>query len=67
TLSVTNNGIRACAGGLRWLLREGETGNRLRIGLSNVDWFFMQCRAIIYCNTLLYFALTHQQETIKEP
>jgi hypothetical protein len=39
----------------------------LRIGLSNVDWFFIPCRATIYRNTLLYFVLTHQQETIKEP
>ncbi|MDR1925822.1 MAG: hypothetical protein LBQ66_15760, partial [Planctomycetaceae bacterium] len=38
----------------------------LRIGLSNVDWFFIPCRATIYRNTLLYFVLTHQQETIKE-
>jgi hypothetical protein len=45
------------------LLREEETGNLLRIGLSNVDWFFMQCRTIIYRNTLLYFILTYQQET----
>jgi hypothetical protein len=32
--------IRARAGWLRWLLREEETSNMLRIGLSNVDWFF---------------------------
>jgi hypothetical protein len=52
---------------LRVLLREEKTGNLLLIGLSNVDCFFIQYRATIYRNTLLYFALIHQQETIKEP
>jgi hypothetical protein len=49
------------------VIKEGETDNQLRIGLSNVDWFFMQCRVIIDRNSLLYFVLTRQQETIKEP
>jgi hypothetical protein len=29
--------------------------------------FFIQCGAIICRNKLLYFVLTHQQETIKKP
>jgi hypothetical protein len=49
------------------VIKGGETDNQLRIGLSNVDWFFMQCWVIIYCNSPLCFILTRQQETIKEP